>query len=196
MLSVCFPWQWKWERWEKSVRTCLLNCTDFVCEGSHILGPSVWVKNVGLHCISVWSSPLCLICLFEVSPDSQSSPFSPVPIIIMIIMIIIIISAQLDAWPPDLESSLCVRSEQFASSLRKPVAQKKLRYRVCQRYFSLVTYCLSCPMNWAACEQFGEITLQHLKFCSSSQSQSRGKEMFLMYSLIHFHIFCLHLLFL
>lgn len=149
----------------------------------------VWrISHIGAHRLR-WKCWFALYqCLIQSavshlslwSPDSQTSPFSPVPIIIMIIMIIIIISAQLDAWLPEWESSLCVRSEQFASSLRKPVGQKKLRYRVCQHCVSLATYCLSYPMKRAACGQFGEITLQHLKFCPSSQSQSRGKGLSLL----------------
>lgn len=131
----------------QSVCICLLSRLDCVWKIPHF--------KLGLYCISVWSCPLCLICRFEVSPVSQPSPFSPVPIIIMIIMIIIIISAQLDAWLREWERSLCLRSEQFASSLRKPVAQKKLRYRICQHCFSLATYWLSYPMKWAACGQFG-----------------------------------------
>lgn len=179
-----FTWQSQWERWEKSVCICLLNHTDLiVCERSHILGLTSRESKVLVCTVSVSDPvPLCLICLFEVSSNAQPSPFSPVPIIITIIMIIIIISAQLDAWLPEWESSLCVRSEQFASSLTKPVAQKKLRYRICQRRFSLVMYCLSYPMKWAACGQFGEITLHHLKFMKPSWRKRDVSD-------IHFDIF-------
>lgn len=64
------------------------------------------------------------------------------------------------------ETALCLRSEQFASLLRKAVPQKNLRYSICHRWVSPVGARVSYLMKLPACGQFCEIApLASLSLC-------------------------------